>query len=50
MTIVETRSCVSEEKKLICEMVLAGIEDVRAGRVQDFDEFFDELEKRYQNE
>lgn len=38
-----------ENQRTVRQMVMEGIADVKAGRTQDFNEFFDELEKRYQN-
>ena len=38
-----------ENQRTVRQMVLISLEDVRAGKGRDFNEFFDELEKKYQN-
>lgn len=38
-----------ENQRTVRQMVLDSLEDVRAGKGRDFNEFFDELEKKYQN-
>ncbi len=38
-----------ENQKIVCQMVLDSLEDARAGKGRDFNEVFDELEKKYQN-
>ena len=38
-----------ENQRTVRQMVLDSLEDVRAGTGRDFNEFFDELEQKYQN-
>lgn len=38
-----------ENQRTVRQMVLDSLEDVRAGKGRDFNEVFDELEKKYQN-
>lgn len=38
-----------ENQRAVRQMVLDSLEDVRAGKGRDFNEVFDELEKKYQN-
>lgn len=38
-----------ENQRAVRQMVMEGIADVKTGRTQDCNKFFDELEKRYQN-
>lgn len=38
-----------ENQRTVRQMVLDSLEDVRAGKGRDFNEFFDEVEKKYQN-
>lgn len=38
-----------ENQKIVRQMVLDSLEDPRAGKGRDFNEVFDELEKKYQN-
>ena len=38
-----------ENQKFVRQLVLDSLEDMRAGKGRDFNEFFDELEKKYQN-
>ena len=39
----------SENQRTIREMVLESVKDIKAGKGRDYNEFFDELEKRYRN-
>jgi len=38
-----------ENESNIREMVLESVKDIKAGKGRDYNEFFDELEKRYKN-
>lgn len=38
-----------ENQKVVRQLVLDSLEDMKAGKGRDFNEFFDELEKKYQN-
>lgn len=38
-----------ENQRTVRQMVLDSLEDVREGKGRDFNEVFDELEKKYQN-
>lgn len=43
------REELEENQRMIRQMVKDSLEDVKAGKGRDYNEFFDELEKRYQN-
>ena len=54
MSVVDTiqykeEMALAENQKAIREMVLKSLEDKEEGRGQDFNKFFDELERRYHN-
>ncbi|MEE0421514.1 MAG: hypothetical protein UDG86_15905 [Lachnospiraceae bacterium] len=40
---------INENQKEIREMVLAGLEQAKQGKVEDFDVVFDRLEKKYKD-
>lgn len=53
MATVETlkyKEELEENQSAVRKMVMDSLDDVKAGKGRDFNEFFDELEKRYQNE
>ena len=47
--VLEYEKKLEENQRTVRQMVLDSLEDVRAGKGRDFNEFFDELEKKYQN-
>lgn len=48
--ILDYRREIDENQKQIREMVMESFRDIGAGKGRDYNEFFDELEKRYTNE
>ena len=44
------RKALDEQKKEVQNLVLAGLEQIKEGKTQDFDSVCDRLEKKYKNE
>jgi hypothetical protein len=44
------RQELDENQKMVRDMVLQSVNDVKAGKGKDYKTFFDELERRYTND
>ena len=41
------KEALKENRKSVRDMILQSVDDIRKGRGRDYNEFFDELERRY---
>jgi len=49
MRVIDYEQEIKDNQKVIRDRVLESMKDIEAGKGRDYNEFFDELEKKYTN-